>query len=102
VLEKDEIIIHQQREEKKRSINIRPLIKKLSLADDNATIQLTLDRGERGSVRPYEIIAYLFGISLNESRLFQILKIKGEGKTITQITKADYTDKEKIGLLKSV
>ncbi|HKZ46934.1 MAG TPA: TIGR03960 family B12-binding radical SAM protein [Thermodesulfobacteriota bacterium] len=102
VLEKDEIIIHQQREEKKRSINIRPLIKKLFLADDNVTIQLTLDRGERGSVRPYEVIAYLFGISLNDSRLFQILKIKGEGKTITQITKADYTDKEKVGFSKSV
>ncbi len=76
VLEKDEIIIHQQREEKKRSINIRPLIKKLSLADDNAAIQLTLDRGERGSVRPDEVIAYLFGISLNESKVFSILKIK--------------------------
>jgi len=76
LLEKDEIVIHQQREEKKRSINIRPLIKKLFLADDNDTIQLTLDRGERGSVRPDEVIAYLFGISLHESKVFSILKIK--------------------------
>jgi len=101
LMEKDEVIIVQEREGKKRHINIRPLIKELSLFDEK-TIQLTLGIGEKGSVKPHEVMAQLLGLSQDDSRLLSILKINGEIKTITQIKKADYTDKEKIGFLKSV
>ncbi|MBI5048326.1 MAG: TIGR03960 family B12-binding radical SAM protein [Deltaproteobacteria bacterium] len=92
----DEVIVHQTKEGKKRSINMRPLIKRLSLADDN-TLQLTLGKGESGNMKPYEVAAHLLGISDNESRLIPILKIKGKGKN-------DYADyKSRLhGLIKSM
>src|SRR3990172_8283781 len=82
LLERDEIVIHQQREGKKRSINMRPLIIRFFIADDN-TLQLTLGKGESGSVKPHEVAAHLLGISDNESKLFPILKIKGEERIIS-------------------
>ena len=77
LLERDEIVIHQQREGKKRSINMRPLIKSFFIADDN-TLQLTLGKGESGSVKPHEVAAHFLDISDDESRLIPILKISGQ------------------------
>ncbi len=81
LLQRDEIIIHQQRQGEKRSINMRPLIKKFFLADDN-TLQLTLGKGESGNVKPHEVAAHFLGIPDNESKLFSIMKIKGESKAL--------------------
>ncbi|HBR17985.1 MAG: hypothetical protein A3G39_09155 [Deltaproteobacteria bacterium RIFCSPLOWO2_12_FULL_43_16] len=83
LMRSDEIIIHQEREGKQRSIDIRPLIKNLSLID-TATIRLTIDRGEKGSVKPNEVIARLLGLSHNDSRLISILKTKGHYETLRQ------------------
>jgi len=83
LMRSDEIIIHQEREGKQRSIDIRPLIKNLSLID-TATIRLTIDRGEKGSVKPNEVIARLLGLSHNDSRLIAILKTKGHYETLRQ------------------
>lgn len=77
LMEKDEVIIVQEREGKKRHINIRPLIKGLSLFDEK-TIQLTLGMGEKGSVKPHEVIAHILGLSQDDRRLLPILKIKGK------------------------
>ena len=83
LLERDEIVIHQQREGKKRSINMRPLIKRFFIADDN-TLQLTLGKGESGSVKPHEVAAHFLGISDEESRLIPILKISGQQSAISK------------------
>ncbi|MBI5327781.1 MAG: TIGR03960 family B12-binding radical SAM protein [Deltaproteobacteria bacterium] len=80
-LEKDEVIITQEKEGKSRNINIRPLIKGFFLADGN-TLQLTLGKGESGNVKPYEVIANLLGITHSESKLFPILKIGGQQKAL--------------------
>ena len=74
-LQRDEVVIFKEREGKKKGINIRPLIKGLSLKGDN-TIQLTLNRGTTGSVKPWEVIACLLEMSDSDSRLLPILKIK--------------------------
>ena len=83
LLERDEIVIHQQREGKKRSINMRPLIKSFFIANDN-TLQLTLGKGESGSVKPHEVAAHFLGISDEESRLIPILKISGQQSAISK------------------
>ena len=74
-LKRGEVVIFKEREGKKKGINIRPLIKGLSLKGDN-TIQLTLNRGTTGSVKPWEVIACLLEMPDSDSRLIPILKIK--------------------------
>ena len=74
-LKRGEVVIFKEREGKKKGINIRPLIKGLSLKGDN-TIQLTLNRGTTGSVKPREVIACLLEMPDSDSRLLPILKIK--------------------------
>ncbi|MBI3398894.1 MAG: DUF2344 domain-containing protein [Deltaproteobacteria bacterium] len=83
LMTKDEIIINQEREGRQRSINIKPLIKNLSLID-KATLQLTIDKGETGSAKPYEVVAHLLGLSNSDSRLIPILKTKGHYETLRQ------------------
>jgi radical SAM-linked protein len=79
----DEVIIHKEKEGRQKSINIRPLIKDISLIDKNS-VQMILYKGENGSVKPTEVMAHLLGLSKNESILIPILKIKEmslQGKT---------------------
>ena len=94
LMTRDTIIVHKERHGKQKTINIRPLIKNLSLIDSN-TIQLTIVKGEKENVRPYEVLSYLLDISNNESRLIPVLKTKVGGETITQTKAKDYAYREK-------
>ncbi|MBI5892745.1 MAG: TIGR03960 family B12-binding radical SAM protein [Deltaproteobacteria bacterium] len=75
-LKKDNVIIHQKRNDKEREIDIRHLVKEIVLKPE-LTIGLTLVDKEKGRAKPYEIIANILGISQDEALCLRVLKIKG-------------------------
>lgn len=73
-LSRKEITITQQRDGIKRKMDIRPLIKDISIKKGEV-ISITLRHGERGGVKPYEVMGELLNLPMVEAQLIPVLKI---------------------------
>ncbi|MBI5682324.1 MAG: TIGR03960 family B12-binding radical SAM protein [Deltaproteobacteria bacterium] len=74
-LKKGHVVIKQQREDKTREIDIKPLVQEIVLKPE-LTIGLTLASSEKGTAKPHEVIAYILGIPNNDAVCLKILKVK--------------------------
>ncbi len=84
VLEKRELIIHQERKGKKRTVDVRPLIERLEVKEDgkksgedlNWGIELTLRNEGRRTAKPSEIMEVLLGLEGEALTQCRIVKIE--------------------------
>ncbi len=84
VLEKREFIIHQERKEKRRSVDVRPLIERMEVRENgkrsekgqNWGIELVLRNEGRRTAKPSEIIGALLGLEGEPLAQCRIIKIE--------------------------
>jgi radical SAM-linked protein len=74
-LKMDSIVVHLERGDKSRDVDIRPLLGKIS-HEGEFTLGLVLNSVNGASVRPYEVIARLFNLSREAASLIPIRKTK--------------------------
>jgi len=76
-LSRKEITITQERNGIERKMDIRPLIKDIKewRVGSVEAISITLRHGERGGVKPYEVMSEILNLPLVEARLIPMLKI---------------------------
>jgi radical SAM family uncharacterized protein/radical SAM-linked protein len=71
----DSIVVHIERGEKSRDVDIRPLLGELSRVGD-LTLGLMLKSVNGAYVRPYEVLARLFNLSKEQASLIPIRKTR--------------------------
>jgi len=84
VLEKREFIIHQERKEKRRSVDVRPLIERMEVRENgkrsekghNWGIELVLRNEGRRTAKPSEIIGALLGLEGEPLAQCRIIKLE--------------------------
>ncbi|HBO84756.1 MAG: hypothetical protein A2073_02205 [Deltaproteobacteria bacterium GWC2_42_11] len=81
-MKRDRAVIHQQRGDREREVDIRALVKDIKLFKGGGfteetlpVIQLTIAAGEKGSAKPQEVISHVFSISKDAASGLKILKI---------------------------
>ncbi len=72
---RDSIPLTLERAKRRVVVDIKPLVEDITLVDAT-TLRLVLRRGERGSVRPREVVAHLFDLSEEDASLIPVLKTK--------------------------
>ena len=77
-LEKREILIHQERKGKIRKVDVRPLIEKMDVKDENSGcgVELVLRKREGRTAKPTEIVAAILGLEEEQSANLKIVKIE--------------------------
>ncbi len=72
-LQSPEVFIEQEKKGRIRKKDIRPLVKSLSLRDDDK-LELVLRTGEEGIVNPTKVLKKIFELGDKEALLLRILK----------------------------
>jgi hypothetical protein len=74
-LKRESVLLHIQKKDKTKEVDIRPLVRELSLSGDGV-VRLVLGRSASSSVKPRDVLVHLFDLSREDASLIPILKTK--------------------------
>jgi hypothetical protein len=85
-LKQDEILFEKIRKKGRKTINIKPLIKKLEIIErnnDKISMELWINMEEGGTIKPQEVIKVMndSGISLSVEKICRIKLLTAEGNS---------------------
>lgn len=74
-LKEEKYLVELVRKRKKRKLDIRPLVKELSITDDGKVQMILISETSKAGVKPMEVLASLLNLSDKEARTTRVVKM---------------------------